>query len=380
MAADRIEIPLMGDITRLLAEFRSGRRRAFDELFPILYEQLHSLAHRVHRGQASDTLSTTALVHEAYLKLSSSCALSCEDRRHFFAVAARAMRQIILDHSLSNLAVALDGWGRLEEAQSYHQQALEIRRKVLGPDNPDTIINLNGLAVCAYRRGDFETAAAAMRDVASRWRKSLGDKAPATVTAINNLGAILTELAQYPEAESSLRTALALRRETLGVTHPDVGQSLRNLGVLLLRERRYREAEAVLREALAVYEGKLAPDSTRYADAFVALSAVLLATDRPAKGEEVLRRAFDIRRARFGDAHPDTAEARGFLGACLSALGRTDEGEPPILSGYQTLAASRAHVRKAKLLASEVQRLYRIHGDASRALALLGSQNSTRQP
>ncbi len=118
MDADRSEIPSMRDITRLLAEFRSGRRQAFDELFPILYEQLHTLAHRVRCRIASDTLGTTALVHEAYLKLGSSSALNCEDRRHFFAVAARAMRQIVLDHSREVLAekrgglaihVSLDG-------------------------------------------------------------------------------------------------------------------------------------------------------------------------------------------------------------------------------------------------------------------------------
>jgi RNA polymerase sigma factor (TIGR02999 family) len=98
------ELPQPADITRLLADLRGGRREAFDELMEVVYQQLRGLARRVRRGQASETLSTTALVHEAYLKLSSSCAFSCEDRRHFFAVAGRAMRQIILDRSREVLA------------------------------------------------------------------------------------------------------------------------------------------------------------------------------------------------------------------------------------------------------------------------------------
>ncbi len=104
MRDERVDIAPADGVTRLLAELRSGHREAFDELFEIIYQQLRTLAHRVRRGQASDTLSTTALVHEAYLKLSSTCALSCEDRRHFFAIAARAMRQIILDRSREVLA------------------------------------------------------------------------------------------------------------------------------------------------------------------------------------------------------------------------------------------------------------------------------------
>ena len=103
MQAERIDASVAG-ITRLLAELRNGRRRAFDELFPIVYQQLHTLAHRARRGQVSDTLSTTALVHEAYLKLNSSAPLCCEDSRHFFAVASRAMRQILVDRSREVLA------------------------------------------------------------------------------------------------------------------------------------------------------------------------------------------------------------------------------------------------------------------------------------
>jgi tetratricopeptide (TPR) repeat protein len=157
-----------------------------------------------------------------------------------------------------------------------------------------------------------------------------------------------------------------------------VGQSLRNLGVLLYRERRDRDAEAALREALAIYSHKLAHDSTRFADVLVALGAVQLATDRPREAEESLRRAFDTRRAKLGETHPDTAEARGFLGACLAALGKTEEGEPMILSGYQTMAASPAHVQKAKQLALEVQRLYRSRGDPKRARSLLHVKEPSR--
>jgi RNA polymerase sigma factor (TIGR02999 family) len=88
-----------GDITRLLVEIRQGDREALDRLFPLVYDELRGQAHRqlVHRSPG-ETLNTTALVHEAYIRLAAS-PLAVEDRRHFFAVAAKAMRQIAVDYA-----------------------------------------------------------------------------------------------------------------------------------------------------------------------------------------------------------------------------------------------------------------------------------------
>jgi RNA polymerase sigma factor (TIGR02999 family) len=88
------------DLTELLLSARDGERVALDRLFARVYEELHELAHHQLTSRASDaTLNTTALVHEAYIKLVDSSRTEFHDRRHFFALAARAMRQIIIDHA-----------------------------------------------------------------------------------------------------------------------------------------------------------------------------------------------------------------------------------------------------------------------------------------
>lgn len=87
-----------GEVTRLLAAVRRGERQASARLIEILYTDLRRLArHRLagHRG----TLSPTALVHEAYLKLFDRGEVAAGDRAHFLALAARAMRQIVVDHA-----------------------------------------------------------------------------------------------------------------------------------------------------------------------------------------------------------------------------------------------------------------------------------------
>ena len=83
--------------------------RLTDPLFARVYESLKGLAHTVRRGRAGDTLSTTALVHEAFLKLSDAGGAAWKDEAHFFAVAARAMRQIIIDAARRDMALKRGG-------------------------------------------------------------------------------------------------------------------------------------------------------------------------------------------------------------------------------------------------------------------------------
>lgn len=89
-------------ITRLLRACRDGNssEEAFDSLMPLVYEDLRRLARQqLARMRAGQTLDTTALAHESYLKLQNHVALDWADRQHFYAIAARAMRQILVDYA-----------------------------------------------------------------------------------------------------------------------------------------------------------------------------------------------------------------------------------------------------------------------------------------
>ena len=83
-------------ITRLLNDAASGDDLAYEQVFQAVYKELHDLAHHVRRGRASETMNTTALVHEAYIKLLPSQGMDWDGRRHFMGVAARAMRQVLV--------------------------------------------------------------------------------------------------------------------------------------------------------------------------------------------------------------------------------------------------------------------------------------------
>jgi RNA polymerase sigma factor (TIGR02999 family) len=94
-----------GEITTLLQLVRGGDRRAQDDLYQLVYRELHLIATRRFRGERQDhTLQPTALVHEAYLRLLQEEDKDWKNRAHFFAVAAQIMRHILIDHARQQAA------------------------------------------------------------------------------------------------------------------------------------------------------------------------------------------------------------------------------------------------------------------------------------
>jgi RNA polymerase sigma factor (TIGR02999 family) len=93
------------DVTRLLVNWTNGDKKALEALMPMVYGELHRLARRYLRRERSDhTLQSTALVHEAYLRLVDQKGVQWQNRAHFFAVAAQMIRRILVDHARTHNA------------------------------------------------------------------------------------------------------------------------------------------------------------------------------------------------------------------------------------------------------------------------------------
>lgn len=123
------------DVKQLLAEVATGGRAAVDRLVPLIYDELRRIAHRRLRGeQSGNTLDTTALVHEAYLRLAGTAQLTFADRAHFLALAAQAMRHVLIDGAVRRKAqkrggsrrpIALDEIPLAADARSEQLLALD---------------------------------------------------------------------------------------------------------------------------------------------------------------------------------------------------------------------------------------------------------------
>ena len=122
-----------GEATRLLSEWRAGDQRAFDRLLPIVYEELRRLAsHYMRAERPSHLLQTTALVHEAYLRLVDHRNASYETRNHFLAVAAQVMRHVLIDYARTR--------SRAKRGGGVPTEPLEDDVAVMSPDRAEELI------------------------------------------------------------------------------------------------------------------------------------------------------------------------------------------------------------------------------------------------
>jgi RNA polymerase sigma factor (TIGR02999 family) len=180
------------EITSALAALRRGAPAAMERLLPIVYGELRRMAHRQFGAEpAGHTLSTTALVHEAYIKLASQRRPPCEDRAQFFAVAARVMRRVLVDYARRHRAARRGGADRrpvdldaLELAESSELAVAERADSLLALD--DALERLAALdeqmarvVECRFFAGltEAETAEAigvSQRTVAREWMRAKG--------------------------------------------------------------------------------------------------------------------------------------------------------------------------------------------------------------
>jgi RNA polymerase sigma factor (TIGR02999 family) len=98
------------DVTQILKDWNAGDASAPDKLMPLVYEELRRLARAyLARERGDHTLQATALVHEAYLRLADQTQLTWKDRAHFYGIAARLMRRILVDHARAHNAIKRGG-------------------------------------------------------------------------------------------------------------------------------------------------------------------------------------------------------------------------------------------------------------------------------
>src|SRR6202050_1730670 len=103
-----------GQVTQLLMHWVAGDEKALGDLVPLVYKELRRLAHYHLQSERSDhTLQSTALVHEAYLRLMGGQPLQVQNRAHFIAVASRLMRQVLVDYARERKASKRDGGCRI---------------------------------------------------------------------------------------------------------------------------------------------------------------------------------------------------------------------------------------------------------------------------
>jgi serine/threonine protein kinase len=217
--------------------------------------------------------------------------------------------------------------GLYPQAQSLLTQAVDIRRRTLGPQKPDTLTSMSGLGDVLMRQSRYAEAERLDRETLETRRRILGPEHPDTLTSMYNLGVVLEYEGRWAEAQKLHRETLGLRRRVLGLEHPDTLKSMNNLANDLGGQVRFAEEEKLDREVLDIRRRVLGPEHPDTLMSMLDLGRALDHEGRYAEAEVLLRGTLDIRRRVLGSEHLDTLASMTELARVLDHEGRYAESE-----------------------------------------------------
>ncbi|GGA02720.1 tetratricopeptide repeat protein [Elstera cyanobacteriorum] len=222
---------------------------------------------------------------------------------------------------MNNLAETLRAQGDLPGARALQEQVLDAHRRALGPEHPHTLISMNNLAETSRAQGDLPSARALQEQVLDARRRLLGPEHPHTLNSMNNLAGILSDQGDLPGARALEERVVEIRRRILGPEHPDTLTSLSNLAGTLHAQGDFSGARALQEQVLEAYHHTLGPE---HPDTLTSLSnlAGTHQSQGDLSGARVLQeQVLEARRRLLGPEHPDTLISMGNLASTLSAQG-----------------------------------------------------------
>ncbi|HEV2350979.1 MAG TPA: tetratricopeptide repeat protein [Terriglobia bacterium] len=217
--------------------------------------------------------------------------------------------------------------GLYARAQPLLERSVDIRQRVLGPDNPDTLSSRIDLAGTLWREGRYSESEKLGRDTLETSRRVLGPEHPDTLNSMNILELDLDDSGRYAEAEKLERETLEIQRRVLGPEDGDTINTKNNLANTLWHEGRFAEAEKLNREALDNRRRVLGPENPDTLNSMNNLALCLLDLGQYAEAEKLRRQTLDIQRRVLGPEHPDTLKSMMNLASLLSREGHYAEAE-----------------------------------------------------
>ena len=252
--------------------------------------------------------------------------------------------------SLTTLAgIAATGHGDNVKSEALTLRALEIRRGVLGPDDPLTADTLNQLAIVRYGQAKLADSEALYREALAVDRKKLGPDNPETVSILENLGGALLAQKRYDEVLAILGEVLEIRRAKLGADSPQVTRTMLNMATTHMMAGHIEAADAGFVAALPRFRAERGDDP----DVAITLSNIGLLRakeGRTADAEDFYRQALAIEVRKLPATHPMLARNRLWLGQLLVDRGQYAEAE-------QLIVAAKDGFEQSKGKASEDVRI-----------------------
>jgi len=228
---------------------------------------------------------------------------------------------------LQIMAKTYEGLGLYPRAESLLQRSVEIRRRVLGPDNPDTLTSMHDLAGAIRWQGRLPEAEKLSREVLDRRLRLLGPDHPATLASMEMLGLILNDEHHGAEAEKLVRQVLEAYRRTLGPSDGATLNAENSLALVLEEQNRLPEAEQLYRDSADGYQRRFGPEYPNALRGYANLANVLDQEGRYAESEKLQREVIEIKDRVLGPEHQFTLISKMDLADTLAHQRRYAEAE-----------------------------------------------------
>jgi non-specific serine/threonine protein kinase/serine/threonine-protein kinase len=288
--------------------------------------------------------------------------------------------------------------GDYPAAQPHLERALEVRRRVLGEEHPDTLNAMNNLADLYQDQGRYAQAEPLFVKTLQVSRRVLGEEHPHTLTSMSNLGVQYQHQREFAKAEPLFVKALEVRRRVLGEEHPDTLTAMNNLATLYQAQEHFAKAEPLYVKTLEVSRRVLEEEHSETLNLMNNLAMLYQAQGKFAKAEPLFLKALEVRRRVLGEEHPGTLTVMNNLATLYQAQEQFAKAEPlyvktlevsrrvlgeehpdtlNLMNNLATLYQGQGEFAKAEPLCREaLEKIRKRHGEGSKpvagALALLG--------
>ncbi len=244
------------------------------------------------------------------------------------AIPGKFDRQPTVEASIrQTIGKAYFDLGVYPEAQRQWERVVDLRRKVLGPDHPDTLTSMSDLADAYRVQSAYKQAEPLFSKVLETRRRVLGGENPATLSSMNELANLYLDQGRYAQAEPLLVKALEGQRRLLGLDHPDTLTSLHDLATVYFEEGKFGQAEPLEIQALEGRRRVLGEEHPQTARSMNELGLVYRQEGKYAQAESLLSAAVELQRRVLGAEHSDTLTSMNNLGLVYRTEGKYEQAE-----------------------------------------------------
>jgi len=322
-----------------LAKFQSAQLAGIDahSMGVGLHQDILKSAEEALRTAGADDASVAASITDLDERLASvnftDLALHALEANIFKRTAQAIEKQfktqpLVRARLLQTLAETSNGLGLLDLTMTYQTAALDIRKRILGDEHPDTLTSLEGMGYVYRLMGNFDEAMKCYRQALDTRRRVLGDEHPDTLKSIESVGYVLQWTGHLDEALTYRQEALDGCRRVLGDDHEETLNILDAMCSLLISMERYDTALPYCQEAMDSKRRVLGDDDRRTIVSISNMGVVLRRMGRLDAALPYYQDALALGRRILGNDHPGTILSINNMGTFLLSMGRYDEALP----------------------------------------------------